>query len=68
LQAKGTSNGPGSYVFLELTKYSSRIMLRFNLPPFDMIVINTDSRFTFKVNHGGREGRTNTERVRLPKE
>ena len=67
MQAEGTSKGLGSHTFLELTKYSSKTMLHFNLPPFDMIVIDVDSRFTFKVDHGGRVNRTITKRTISPR-
>ena len=37
-------------------------------PPFDMIVAHGDSRFRFKVNHGGRVGYTITKRTMLSRE
>ena len=64
LRTKGTSKGFGLHVFLELTNYSLMAMFCFNLPPFDMIVIDTNSRFTFKVNRGGRVGHTITKRTK----
>ena len=53
-----------SHAFLELMNYSSRRVLRFNLPSFDMIVIDTGSRFTFKVDLAGRVDRTITKRTK----
>lgn len=65
MQAEGTSEGHESHAFLELMKYISRTLLRFSLPPFDMIVIDTDSKFTLKVDCGGRVGCTMTLRTIL---
>ena len=43
-------------------------MLRFNLPPLILIVIDTGLRFTFKVDRRGRVDITIAKRVKLPRE
>ena len=67
--AEDTSKGLGSHAFLELIKYNSGTMLHFNFtpPPFDMIVIDKDSRFTFKVDCKGKVGHTIINRTKFIK-
>ena len=63
LLVEGTSKGPWLHPFLELTKYSLSTVLFLNLSPFAMIVIDIDSRITFKVDCEGRVNRVITKRT-----